>query len=287
MILIFVFKIIISFAACNFQLDNGNYFDLSPLQKIAANTPFRSKDGLYSLGMCPNTPAKECSESWEKHPFVTQFTTGRQADCISVLAFWDDKLKPDVSPLPRDRFPNHEGFTLEFSNGDWCDTVEMSRKVIIQFLCADEEYQPFEFTEAQSCIYEANFYTKYACVGVAKGHHAMVHNHEVYEHEDSGLSWGWVTMILCLIAITLYCVLGMWYNTQHSEKEGTDVIPNFLFWTAFPRYVLIGCSVSYDYASELGLVGCCSKHLTCACCCKKKELEEGLADEYREESVKI
>jgi len=230
---------------CDFKLDNGDYFDLSPLAKKAKNAPFSSKDGVYSVGMCGNT-AKECTVAWEKNAFVTQYSTSRQADCISHLAFWSDHLLPTTMELPSEKFPHKQGFTLKFANGDWCDMINKERSVTFNFLCADEEYKPFEVIESQPCIYEADFFTKYACKGVA-----TAQNHEVYEHVDHGLSWGWVTLILTLVAFFLYCSIGIWYNLSYMEKEGTDAIPNLGMWTAFPRYVQIGCVVSCSWMSDM------------------------------------
>merc|ERR1712087_240452 len=100
-----------------------------------------------------------------------------------------------------------------------------------------------------SCYYEVEIRTKYACGGsfTCAG-----------DDDASGLSGGWVFIIILLSALFLYCVVGYVVMATTVNKEGgfadfSNNIPQSSFWSALPKLVLAGCGVTKD--SIMGLLG--------------------------------
>jgi len=62
----------------------------------------------------------------------------------------------------------------------------------------------------------------------------------------SGLSWGWLTIILFFtVFLPVYLGGGYYYNYKYKEKRGKDAIPQIEYWQQVPGLVWDGCKFSY------------------------------------------
>lgn len=164
-----------------------------------------------------------------------------------VIARWD----PEVNGTY-----NTEGnyWEIKYTNGDICDLNDEPRELILSFTCEPGVEHAIEpVTEQTNCVYEMTIATKYACPGNTE----ICSDSGNGDDGDSGLSGGWVFIILLIAAFMLYCVIG-YVITGLRNKEGNmsdicDNIPNKEFWTKLPSLVCAGCGFTKDFCIAL----CC------------------------------
>lgn len=64
---------------------------------------------------------------------------------------------------------------------------------------------------------------------------------------SDGLSIGWILIICCFSLFIVYCVGGFVYYGQKNKEWGVRDIPNYGFWVTLPKYVWVGCQISYRF----------------------------------------
>ena len=67
---------------------------------------------------------------------------------------------------------------------------------------------------------------------------------------SSGLSGGWIFIIIFLSVFMLYCLIGFVYKGQKNKEWKYWNIPNFEFWRALPNMTMLGCKVTYQWLSR-------------------------------------
>jgi len=269
----------------NFKVGDHTY-DLTPLRTKLENSQgfndplkdgFKSTDGSIMMGMCGNN-AKKCTNYFTPATFISQFDPNYgTSTCTSEPAFWTEQdpqwtygatctsppSQQNINLCPYSKGES-KGFTLQFSNGQYCPTISKEREVKINFICDEKQEYPangFTWSELSTCIYNIDFPTKYAC-------HTPDNPDGPDDGKTGGLSGGWVLIILFLCLVFVYCVGGVVYNKRYETgKEGMEVIPQKDFWCSIPNYTLIGCKVSWTWTYSLFAKICP--------CCKDEQTSNG------------
>ena len=103
---------------------------------------------------------------------------------------------------------------------------------IIQFTCAPEA-GPITITVPQfSCTQTYVVPTPLACPGSGGS------------PSKSGLSGGWIFIIILCVVIPLYVIVGCIYKSQKLGATGMDKCPNVEFWRDLPALIKEGCVVT-------------------------------------------
>ena len=63
---------------------------------------------------------------------------------------------------------------------------------------------------------------------------------------DSGMSAGWIFIIVFLCVLTVYCIAGVTYKTQKMGLTGIEAVPNIEFWRDVPQLIQEGCTFTYE-----------------------------------------
>jgi len=121
------------------------------------------------------------------------------------------------------------GAQLTYQNGDG------SRSMTMVFQCDWSVNSPQKgaAVESPALHYKVTVITSGACV-LAPG----------------PLSWGWITLILLLVALVVYCVGGGVYNYKYRGEEGLNIIPQWAYWKTLPGLVKDGCIYSYRHGGR-------------------------------------
>lgn len=239
-----ILSLLISYISANCKFTHsGKNYDLTALESKA---PFTSSDSLYSMGLCKKDTAS-CSLS-SKKDFMVQFfdPSKTSTQCLAILASWDDDFKPTVGPVTGTD-ANKDGFSLKFSNGQYCDLIGRQRELTANFVCdPKQEAGSYEVEESPVCIYSLTMHTKHACESHGGGSSGTT--------EDSGLSGGWVFIIILIVATFCYCVGGIVYNCKFNDQAGDEIkemMPQKEFWCEkLPGWTYTGCVVSWDWAQS-------------------------------------
>jgi len=242
---IIIISLLISYisgsSSCHFTHGGKNY-DMSGLESKA---PFTSSDQLFSLGLC-SKGGKDCSIA-SKKTFVSQFLQPSQSSssCISVLAYWDTDSGYTVGGLTG-ADANKDGFSLKFSNGQYCDLIGRQRELTANFVCdPNTEVGSYEVAESPVCIYSLTMRTKHAC---------EAHSSSSGGEDDSGLSGGWVFIIILIVCTFVYCVGGIVYNCKFNDQAGDEIkemVPQREFWCEkLPSWTYTGCVVSWQWCQS-------------------------------------
>lgn len=170
-------------------------------------------------------------------------TSRTDANACYVLGRWDQTITPTYSDL--------EGgtWTFRYDNGaDDCGNP--ARTWAPTFVCApgvEADYQTVSEIPG-SCFYELTVRTQYACTG------------QSYACPDSdansGLSGGWIFIIILLSATCMYCfvgyiVMGTAVNKEGGLKDFGNNIPQKNFWLMCPSLVWAGCCFTKDFIGGL------------------------------------
>jgi len=224
-------------SACSWTVtdDTGNQvtLDLSCLNQQSLTTT--DGDHSYEWSVC--TDGQSCSG---QNVMVSQFTADG-AQCY-VLGMWDQTLSP--------QYNSDNGGTWEFTYANGGDCDGNIRTWTPTFVCDQSSEHSIDAVQEQgnSCIYTVNVRTKYACLG---------QSYSCSDSAGSGLSGGWVFIIILLSALFLYCTVGYLVMGLAVNKEGglgdfSNNIPQKEFWMIFPSLVVAGCSVTKEFV--VGLV---------------------------------
>eukprot|EP01084_Bolivina_argentea_P098231 176545_1 len=76
------------------------------------------------------------------------------------------------------------------------------------------------------------------------------------DSNSSSFTFGWLFIIILVSSFVLYCIIGYIINGYKHNKNWRKVannIPNYSFWKSFPKLIIVGCKVSYEWL--LGKIG--------------------------------
>lgn len=183
---------------------------------------------VYYTNICTEV-THTCDKSKVSGPAVaTQFGDNVCEGTMGIVA------KPKWSLIKKD--DPSQGVQVLWGGGDSCDQTG-DRQVLIQVRCNSgiSETRVVSGTEPEMCHYILQFEGPDGCPGF----------------DGSDGSDGWDFVLLVIVGFTLYCGLGVLYNTKYHNLRGAEAIPNSKFWKEFPDLVKEGCQFSYVKATEL------------------------------------
>ena len=217
---------------CVFNMPDGNTVDLYNVYNPLPDYTISVGGYDYIINVCGDT-VKKCPG--DAFSIATQWLNG---SCVSILAR-QSPAPPVISYIdPED--PG-EGVTLTYSNGDVCLDSFTPRKVVYNLYCDDGITELDSAEEDPKCVYNFNFYTKYACPKSRTGKVITSKN----------LSWGSIFLIGLLVSLVLYCVLGTYLNYKNGENQSiSESIPNKDFWVELPSLVFTGIHFSLSKSLE-------------------------------------
>eukprot|EP00486_Rosalina_sp_Unknown_P003944 CAMPEP_0201569734 /NCGR_PEP_ID=MMETSP0190_2-20130828/11580_1 /ASSEMBLY_ACC=CAM_ASM_000263 /TAXON_ID=37353 /ORGANISM="Rosalina sp." /LENGTH=201 /DNA_ID=CAMNT_0047992403 /DNA_START=291 /DNA_END=896 /DNA_ORIENTATION=+ len=173
---------------------------------------------------------------------VAQDSTNPDEDLCFVLGKYEGSIAPKI--YDGDDSPNANGdFQFEYPNGGDCGG--RSRTWVPRFTCepGTEFRVAGDVTErTETCVYDAQIFTKYACFNGQTSCAA----------DDSGLSGGWIFIIILVCGLFAYCVFGYIVMALTVNKAGGfgdfgNNIPNKSLWVNCIPLVMAGCSVTKDF----------------------------------------
>jgi len=131
---------------------------------------------------------------------------------------------------------------VTYLNGDSCSNGNVPTKLgIVVFTCdpkAGRGYVVGTVTESPPCVFTMNIVTSHICPGGGS---------------SSGLSGGWVFIIILIVCIFLYIVAGCVYQRKKKGASGMESFPNIEFWRGLPGLVKEG--FSFTWTKLRGLCG--------------------------------
>lgn len=223
---------------CLFQdsLGSGLVLDLSAFS--CRTLEFTQKDYQYLFTPCGDRDS--CQSNQDTVTAMMVQSNPSKKFCARI-ANWDQFESQ----------PSYDGneWKLEYSNGEQC--FDEPRLFTTVWRCSESEndVRVQEVTEPVPCHYVMIMYTKYACK-----HNTYSKQNCLYppSSDQYGLSAGWILIIIFINIVLIYCFIGYVFNaTVRNKKNGFgDIkgnIPNLQFWISFPKYVMIGCVVSYEF----------------------------------------
>ena len=140
-------------------------------------------------------------------------------------------------------------YTFEYIGGG----TDCTRRWKPTFICddtVDHQMGIVKETSYASCEYETTIYTKHACDTV------NIHCSMSNATNESGLSGGWIFIILLICAMFTYFVAGYIYMALTVNKEGgfgdvTNNIPNKQLWINCIPLIIAGCTITKEYLASL------------------------------------
>eukprot|EP00486_Rosalina_sp_Unknown_P005148 CAMPEP_0201571110 /NCGR_PEP_ID=MMETSP0190_2-20130828/13721_1 /ASSEMBLY_ACC=CAM_ASM_000263 /TAXON_ID=37353 /ORGANISM="Rosalina sp." /LENGTH=274 /DNA_ID=CAMNT_0047995409 /DNA_START=20 /DNA_END=844 /DNA_ORIENTATION=+ len=193
----------------------------------------------YLFSICQNS--QPCGSNG--NVMVAQRDSGQSnGDCFNI-GIYDSTIQPDYGTTLGG------AYTFQYNGGNDCQSGRTWKPT---FICdASVEHQMGHVTETSfgSCQYEVTIYTKYACDEVSA-------HCEITDSSSSGLSGGWVFIIILICGLFTYFVVGYIVMALTVNKEGGfgDVngnIPNKELWINCIPLVIAGCGVTKEYIMAL------------------------------------
>jgi len=231
-----------TYAQCKWTVDDGNggtvTLDLSPLSGKTIHASDTEDGGHdYAWSVCTNS--QSCDGDTV---MVAQRPASSSDDACYILGRWDASIEPTYDA-------SAGTFAFKYDNGatdcgfparTWAPTLKCQCGTAASFTGGVKELPG-------SCYYEVEIGSKYACNGGCPD-------------EESGLSGGWVFVIILISGLLVYCVAGYLVMALTVNKAGGfgDVsgnIPQKSLWMALPSLVLAGCMVTKEAAMNLANKG--------------------------------
>jgi len=214
-----------------------SYWDLTPLRNSPNGWEGSDVDYTYYLNFCAEVESKaECATSDKQGGLCQYRKTGEFMHSISSWSYPPENL-PVWQPL--DGSPSN-GLLIIFSNGDVCayNGHAYPRDLNLRLICDPNAGTGGAYTITVSanppCTYTLQFRTAVACPGPIP-------------KSVTGLSGGWIFIIILIVVIPVYCVLGCIYNRKRKGTTGmVESIPNVEFWKDLPSLVKEGCQFVYQ-----------------------------------------
>jgi len=149
----------------------------------------------------------------------------------------------------------NQGIIATFTNGDWCQYSSSNKKVrtfILTLNCATTASSSFKMVADDPSLQDCTFHTTYslpqACPGYSPSGSSSSGGYIPNQDNSggsSGLSGGWIFIIVLAVTVPLYVVLGCTYNRKKQNKEGFDACPNAAFWRDLPGLAKDGCVFTF------------------------------------------
>lgn len=238
---------------------NGCHWDTFSLEILANAGPITcSLDPQYGLNYtaCRNQLACNGTAGEQTNGMVIQYETENDK-CIAHTAEWDNGKTIPIEFI-NSTTGNAYKYVFNYTNGwdqNGCDQEQYGgRKTILTFRC-NPNADPYSNVKCHEgtvstndrCTYYLDIDTKAACVT------ANLNN--LGDDDSSGISGGWIILIIFFSCFCMYCCIGYIYN-GYKNNGMNDIqgnIPQSNFWFNLPRLVKAGCGVT----SEAIKVLCC------------------------------
>eukprot|EP01084_Bolivina_argentea_P238264 400293_1 len=188
----------------------------------------------YHYSVCSN------GQSCKGDGVMVQQTVPSDTATCYIIGRWDSNKEPEFENI------NGGTWTFVYDNGD-DDCGNPARTWSPKYVCdASTNYEIGNVNEIPnpgSCFYEVEIKTKYACTG---------QTFPCFEEDgSSGLSGGWLFIIIFVGAVFLYCVVGYIIMGTTVNKAGglgdfSNNIPQKTLWVALPSLVIAGCCYTKD-----------------------------------------
>jgi len=222
---------------CTF-ISGENYWDLSPLKKDPSGWPGTDSSFTYSLNFCADVSSDPGCSAVKGG--LCQFREN-PTNFEHSLASW---TSPGVTWELLNNDPK-QGLAIAFTNGDVCmsNGKPLPRYVYLNLICDPTAGNGGAYTITVSsnpaCTYTIPFRTALACPGPIP-------------KPVTGLSGGWIFLIIFVVFIPVYCVFGCIYNRKKKGTTGmVESIPNVEFWKDLPSLVKDGCMFVYHKIRQL------------------------------------
>jgi len=217
-LLLYVAEIAAQTPSCQFVDNQGNQYDLSPLQNnmndYFQNFPTQKWD--VWINVCRATLTNLCGagsaacQQWDPNSPTGKATLGLQKTMV-------------LSNIQKPSTKSPYGVTAQFTQGG------DGRAFEIDFQCnPGGGIGIFGFlNEDPKKHYNFAWPTEYACpLNVNVSH---------------GLTGGSILLIILLVLVVVYLVGGILFNKFKRQATGLELIPNFEFWASIPGLVKDGC----------------------------------------------
>jgi len=208
-------------SSCQFSPPGtGLQFDLSAMAQTEHDFTGTTGGGyVYRFNVCKNT-LKVCSDK----PAPASKWRGSKCNNLGDADTMKMSLLDEHQPT--------KGLRLAFEQGDICkkqselgQTEMGSRVVTYEVYCdASEPGKLREIQEVSMCEYKVLFDSKAACP------------------VSSGRPSGWSMIAIFVVAVAMYCAIGIAYNKYFLAMQGLDAIPNRAMWEELPGLVKEGMS---------------------------------------------
>jgi len=220
-------------AVCHWESPDGTYFDLSPLTLKNGDYTGSNNDHAYTMNVCGTSHAGGACTS--EHATICQWSKGDPKQFVANLGSMNKSPAPVFALI--DATDPKKGLSMTFMNGDQCGTNKA--KAIVYFPCASQTSTQFTVTEG-GCIYNLMLPALEGCP-----------TDKPAPEKASGLSGGWIFIIIVACCVPTYLAMGILYNTKRRGTSGVESIPNIEFWRALPGLCKDGCLYSWRSTQAL------------------------------------
>lgn len=203
------------FSNCGCKYSNGDTVDLSPLAN--SNGQSRFTDVSDSIG-----------ERYSWNP-CNAFTEGDDCTDVAVCNIHQNIPNPAYFPIGTQDTANFSmgsdgNLLLQY---DFLGTGGARRSSFITLLCdydTEGSFVAMGENPLGSGLYYFALSSKYVCP----------------PQNLSQISAGSIILIVVFVAIVLYLVLGIVFQKFVRKAQGKELIPNYVFWSALPMYIISG-----------------------------------------------
>jgi len=216
----------VSGSSCVYTAATGEKFDLTPMKHDDHDYTGTTTGGYaYRFNVCGNT-VKLCNSQ----PAPASKWRGTKCNNLGDPSTQSVTLLNAADPT--------QGLRLQYSQGDICKRqvdgqMEIgSRTVTYEVTCDWGEHPGSLKTikETSMCEYLIEFSSMHACP--ISGGHGML----------GGRGWRLITLLI--VAVVLYCGVGIYLNGRNEGKHGVEAIPHIKYWEEGPGLVRDGLQFS-------------------------------------------
>lgn len=235
-------------AACSWYVGGYGTVNLAPLQAHSPITTTRFGQESFSLYYTPCDNGYHCEGgSGSGNGMAAQVYSDDTTNCNGLISQFDS-TKPTYGTSG-----NGEPqivFDYPVLENIYSAGCSQGRQGQFIFICDHnaDPYSDIEFFQdsgSDPCYYHTTMRTKYACAtggGGGGGDGATT--------DESGMSGGWVFIIILICLVSVYCIGGYVMAGVKSGNWG-DVkgnIPQYrTLWMYVPKLVLAGCITSFEW----------------------------------------
>jgi len=216
--------VVVSASTYPCQYSSGGYgWDLTPMTGIDYSGSEAGTQFLYKLNLCGLVTEPVC---YQLQGSMCQYN---QANSFyHVCGTWAYDPVPIWSALN-----GHDGVVIELNNGDGPCPDGSNRLTVITLHCdPTAPIRPATFTVVpiSQCGYGIDIRSSAACPVTT----------------PSGLSGGWIFILILVVAATIYIAVGCGYKRHKKGLVGMESFPNIDFWRQLPVLVKEGCLFTWS-----------------------------------------